>query len=202
MKLSGQQQMVVTWAGLGLVGVGLAYVLVRYVIPKLAGGTAKGALNSISAVNDALSKNDLTQNSTDFSGDKVDYSGHSVVGDLAAGANDVSGGTLASLGESIGTGLYSIFGAKDTASSTVDYLVLFPDGKRHAVPASSVDGSGNFSYDGQQYTLGTTSSGRIATPAYGQGYNATPNSTWTAPNPTANSDMGGSNFGLTDPNSW
>lgn len=103
MKLSGEQERLLTWAGLGLIGLGLAYVLVKYALPKLAGGAATGAANTLNAVNQGLSNNDLTNSQTDFGGDNVDYSGHGILSTLGAEVNSLTGGLAASLGEAIGS---------------------------------------------------------------------------------------------------
>lgn len=117
LKLTAQQYTYATWAGLGLAAVGIGYVLIKYAIPALtsaiassakaaAGNLTSGAANTVNAVNQGLSTNDLTTQSTDFAGNNVNYSGHGPVSTLGAAANDVSGGTLSSIGEWLGSAIY------------------------------------------------------------------------------------------------
>lgn len=138
--------------------IGVVWYLGRKTIKEAAG--AVGGLVS--------GNNAITQNQTNASGEKVTaYEGSGVVGTLGAAANTVSGGTLASLGEKIGSGLFSIFGPKDTTPKTF-YSVRFPDGKTHAVGDTWVDKSGYFYYpqgSNVRYKLGTLSGVRVATKA-------------------------------------
>lgn len=50
---------------------------------------------------------------------------------------------LTSAGEAIGSGLYDFFHPNQVGETTF-YVVTFPDGSRHSVPASAVDSSGVF----------------------------------------------------------
>lgn len=105
MKTSLLQDEVIGWGILGVVGVVGFYVVIKYVLPGLIKTTTSAAANAANAAigpNGGLGNNDLTNQSTDFSGSAVNYSGHGVVSSLGATANDLSGGTFASLGESIG----------------------------------------------------------------------------------------------------
>lgn len=117
MKLNAQQNMYVTWAGLGLAAVGVGYLLIKYAIPaitkaiadsakKAAGNISKGTGDTLNAVNQGLSNNDLTNQSTDFAGNTVNYSGHGPVSTVAAATNDLSGGILSSAGEWLGSAIY------------------------------------------------------------------------------------------------
>jgi hypothetical protein len=182
MKLNAQQEQIVTWTVLGLGGVALAYVLVKYVLPKLVGTAASGVGNTLNAANQGLGNNDLTNSQTDFAGDKVDYSGHGPVSTLGAEANGLSGGALASLGESIGSGLFSVFGQKPAGPSTY-YTVSFPDGSKHAIGDTSVDPSGQFTYSGLRYQLGVVNGQRVATQIFGAGYSSSPNANFGAAPP-------------------
>jgi hypothetical protein len=165
MKLSAQQEMLVTWGGLILVGGIVAYVVVKYGLPKLAGGAATGAADTLNAVNQGLGNNQLTNSQTDFGGGKVDYSGHGPVSTLGAEANALSGGTLASGGEALGGWLYSAFNKTPDPTAPV-YIVQFPDGAKHGVDSNNIDGSGYFSYAGQRFKLGQVNGQKVATTVY------------------------------------
>ena len=160
-KLSGEQEALVTWAGLGLVGALVLYFVVKYGLPKLAGGVASGAADTLNSVNQNLSNNDLTNDQTDFAGDSVDYSGHGAISTLGAEANAISGGSLASAGESIGGALFDWW-HPNAAGAGVTYIVQFPDGSKHAVNDTSVDGNGVFQYQGVNYKLGVVNGQKIA----------------------------------------
>jgi hypothetical protein len=164
-KLSGEQTMLVTWVGLGLVGAVVLYFVVKYGLPKLAGGAASGAADTLNAVNQGLGNNDLTTSQTDFGGSSVDYSGHGVVSTLGAEANAISGGTLASAGEGIGGALFNWWNP-NAAGAGVTYIVQFPDGSKHAVNDTSIDGNSQFSYGGVRYKFGTVDGQHTATPVY------------------------------------
>jgi hypothetical protein len=165
-KLSGQQSMLVTWGGLILVGGIVAYIVVKYGLPKLAGGAASGAANTLDAVNQGFSNNNLTNSATDLAGDKVTaYGGRGVVGSLGAEANALSGGSLASAGESLGGWLYSAFNKTPDPTAPV-YIVQFPDGAKHGVDSNNIDGSGYFSYAGQRFRLGQVNGQKVATTVY------------------------------------
>jgi hypothetical protein len=184
MKLDPLQRDVVMWSGIGVVVLGLGYIIIKWVIPAIAnaaansaasaaGSVASGAANTVGSALQGLSKNSLTQGATDFSGNAVDYSqAGAVFAPVAAAENNLSGGLLASSGESIGSGLFSLFGPKDTSPS-VYYSVQFPDGSKHAIGDTSVDSTGNFSYGGVTYRLGDDGYGhKLATPLttiYGSG---------------------------------
>lgn len=142
-------------AGAAILVIGFVYLLVR----KTAADVAKAAGGVISG------DNVVTNNQTNFAGEKTDaYVGKGVAGTVGAAVNSASGGLFASIGESIGGGLFVIFGAKDTTPKTY-YSVKFPDGKTHAVGDTWVDSKGMFSYEGRRYKLGTLSGVRVATAA-------------------------------------
>jgi hypothetical protein len=105
LKLSGRQGDYVVWVGLGLGAVALAYVLVKYVLPKLAGAAATGTADTLNSVNQGLGNNDLTNSQTDFGGDSVDYSGHGILSTLGAEVNALTGGLASSIGEAIGSSI-------------------------------------------------------------------------------------------------
>lgn len=112
--------------------------------------------------------NAITQNQTNLSGEKTAaYEGKGVAGTVGAATNAVSGGLFATIGEKIGGGLFSIFGAKDTTPKTY-YRVLFPDGKYHAVGDTWVDSRGYFNYPqggSVRYKLGQLKGVQVATAA-------------------------------------
>ena len=72
-----------------------------------------------------------------------------IVGALAAGVYLLTRATskvadaLTDAGSAIGSGLYDFF-HPDQLGETTFYVVTFPDGQRHSVPASKVDSSGVF----------------------------------------------------------
>lgn len=102
LKLSGRQNDYVVWALLGLGAVAVGYVLIKYVLPKLGGAAASGTADTLNAINQGFSNNELTTSQTDAGGDSVDYSGHGVLSTLGAEANSLSGGIFASIGETLG----------------------------------------------------------------------------------------------------
>ena len=160
MKLAADQQYVVGWAGLGLLGIGILYVAIKYALPALA----KQAANAAKAASQ----------STDSNGNPVDYSGAGpIVGPIASASNYLTGGTAATLGTGIGGGLFSIFGASSPNQGNTYYTTTFPDGSMHTVNSDSVDANARFNYNGQTYILGDDGSGhKIATAlstVYGSG---------------------------------
>ena len=176
-KLTAQQTVLVTWGGLGLLAVGVGYALIKWVIPailkaagdttsKAAGTAASTVANTLDAVNQGFSNNNLTNSATDFAGDKVTaYGGHGVVGSLGAETNALSGGALASAGESLGGWLYSAFN-KDPDPTAPVYIVQFPDGAKRGVDSNNIDASGYFSYAGQRFRLGQVNGQKVATTVY------------------------------------
>lgn len=141
------QKELVSWGIFGIVGAVGVYAFIKWGLPAL-GDAAKKASQS-----------------TNASGEPIDYSdgGGLLLGPLAAGFNNLSGGNLASVGEDIGGGLYSIFGASPIGSSTY-YRTVFPDGSVHSIGNASVDASGRFQYGGNTWVLGDDGSGnKIAT---------------------------------------
>lgn len=138
--------------------IGVVYYLGRKTIKNVA-SAASGIISG---------NNVVTQNQTNASGEKVTaYEGKGVLGTIGATANTVSGGALASLGQKIGSGLFSIFGPKDTTPKTF-YSVRFPDGKTHAIGDTWIDENGYFYYpqgSNVRYKLGTLNGVRVATKA-------------------------------------
>lgn len=73
-----------------------------------------------------------------------------ILGIKTAGAGVVAAGkALTSVGDALGSGLYTLFGPSDAQilGETVYLTVAFPDG-RHAVPSSSVNPDGTFTWTG------------------------------------------------------
>jgi len=105
MKFTGEQERIIVWVGMGLAGLGLAYVFVKYLLPKIGGAAATGTANTLNAVNQGLSNNDLTSSQTDFGGDSVNYGGHGILSTLGAEVNSLTGGLAASIGEAIGSSI-------------------------------------------------------------------------------------------------
>ena len=75
---------------------------------------------AIAAAGGVVSGNNvITQNQTDFSGQPTTaYQGKGILGTVGAAANSASGGIFASLGESIGSGLYDLLHPGSSASSS------------------------------------------------------------------------------------
>lgn len=72
------------------------------------------------------------------------------VATLGNATNTVLGGVPQTVGEALGSGLFSLFNG--SYSPGVSLIVNFPDGSRHAVDGASVDG-GVFIRDGVRYQL-------------------------------------------------
>lgn len=90
------------------------------------------------------------------------YAGAGVVGTAGAATNKVLGGAPQAIGERLGDTLYSWFGHQVNPNAPI-YLVMFPDGKRHAVDSNAIDQSGYFTYQGIRFKLGMMSGQRAAT---------------------------------------
>jgi hypothetical protein len=85
-------------AGVALV-IGVVYLLSRQAIKETA-AVAAGVVSG---------NNAITQNQTDFDGNKVSaYEGRGVLGTLGAATNSASGGTLASVGGYLGSKFYDL----------------------------------------------------------------------------------------------
>lgn len=101
MSLSKNEAML--YGGLALGAVALLYVTGRFAV-KTAAGIVSG-------------DNALTRNATNAAGEPVSaYQGVPVLGTLGAGANYLSGGHLASFGESIGGWAFDTFGPRSDLS--------------------------------------------------------------------------------------
>lgn len=87
----------------------IAVSLIGFAVYYLAGSTIKAAAN---VVGGAVSGNNaITQNQTNLAGEKVDaYEGAGILGTVGATFNSASGGSLASIGESLGGWLFDKFG--------------------------------------------------------------------------------------------
>lgn len=64
--------------------------------------------------------------------------------------NQVLNGVPQTIGEALGSGLYSLFNGSYDPGVTL--IINFPDGSKHAVNGSDID-SGSFNYKGVHYTL-------------------------------------------------
>ncbi len=85
------------------------------------------------------------------------YEGAGVLGTLGAATNAITGGA----GEAVGGWIAGLL-SSDSGGESLYYAVNFPDGSRHAVPASSVARSGAFTYSGKKYILGMQDGARVA----------------------------------------
>lgn len=120
------------------------------------------------------------------------YEGAGVAGTLGAATNNVLGGAPQAVGESIGSGLFSLFNpSADSLASSVTYIVKFPDGAKHAVDSSNVDGSGQFTYAGLRFQLGIVNGSKVATQVYSSGYSTAPNDFGVTPG----QDLGAGGWG-------
>jgi hypothetical protein len=130
------------------VGAVIVIAAVYYLGRKTIKDVASGAAGVVTG------DNAITQNQTNASGEKVTaYEGAGVLGTLGAVFNSASGGSFASLGQWLGDKTFSIFHpSRDRDMLT--YLVIFPDGSKHAVNGTDVDDDGYFSYSGRRYRLG------------------------------------------------
>jgi hypothetical protein len=94
------------------------------------------------------------------------YAGGGPVGTLGNLTNQALGGAPQAIGESgpVQGLLDKIFGAPKSSGDSTFYTVTFPDGSRHSVPASTVDAQGDFTYNGQFFSLAIdpTSGYRVA----------------------------------------
>lgn len=100
------------------------------------------------------------------------YEGAGIPGTLGNLTNQALGGAPQAIGESIGGGLYSLFGAAPQGSDTF-YRVTFPDGSVHAVGNARIDAANTFEYGGVRYKLGDDGYGNkvatAVTTVYGSG---------------------------------
>jgi hypothetical protein len=79
-----------------------------YILIKVVEGWGQAAINTGTGL--LTGNNAITENTTDFSGQpETAYEGKGVIGTLGAAANTASGGLFASIGNSIGSGLYNLF---------------------------------------------------------------------------------------------
>lgn len=117
----------------------VVYSLIRKTI-----GDAAGAAGGIFSGNNAATKDTA-------------YEGKGVLGTLGGVVDKVTGGGGSAVGGWI-AGLLS----SDVPVDTLDYIVTFPDGARHAVPSKSVASDGTFAYKGTRYMIGTQGTQRVA----------------------------------------
>lgn len=120
-------------------GAAVVLAVAYFVLRKTVGDIAKGAGGLLSGDN-ALTKDTA-------------YESKGVLGTLGAGANAISGGLFASWGEALADKAFNAFNpSKDRDMLT--YVLIFPDGAKHAVNGSDVDDSGYFRYkDGKRYRI-------------------------------------------------
>lgn len=120
-------------------GAAVVLAVAYFVLRKTVGDIAKGAGGLLTGDN-ALTKGTA-------------YEGAGIAGTLGAGANAISGGLLAQVGSWIGDKAFNAFNpSKDRDMLT--YLLIFPDGAKHAVNGSDVDDAGYFRYkDGKRYRV-------------------------------------------------
>lgn len=139
----------------------LGIVLILGVVYYLGKKTIKDTADTVASI--ATGDNAVTRNQTNASGEKTDaYVGKGVIGTLGAGANSVSGGLLASVGETLGGWAFDLFGTSYNPTAPI-YTVQFPDGSRHAVDSNNIQQNGYFTYGSVKYRLGKDSSGYVAT---------------------------------------
>lgn len=86
------------------------------------------------------------------------YEGTGIVGTAANILNTASGGALAATGTSISGALFNWFNP-NPAGTMVFYTTQFPDGTMNAVPSDTLDGQGNFNYNGAAYIMKQDASG-------------------------------------------
>lgn len=129
-----------------------------FIVKKLVGDAADAAGGVLSG-NNALTAG-------------TPYAGAGIAGTLGAGTNSVLGGAPQAIGESIGSGLFSLFGASPQGSDTF-YRVTFPDGSVHAVGNAAIDAASTFTFGGVRYKLGDDGYGNkvatAVTTVYGSG---------------------------------
>lgn len=123
-------------AGIALL-VGVVYYLARKTVKDVA-DAAGGILSGDNALTEG-----------------TPYQGAGVLGTLGAAANSVLP-FLDDVGSWIG-GL-----GNNSAGESIFYVVLFPDGRKHAVASLSVARDGAFTYDGRRYILGKNGDAWVA----------------------------------------
>ena len=164
-------------AGLGIVIiVGLT---VLYYIGKSFLSGAKDAAGAVAnGVGGVLSgNNSITENQVDSQGNKVDaYQGAGILGTLGAATNTLSGGSLATIGESLGGWLYDEFNSAPG----------LPANAATSEPSNAIQSGSN-----RPYQNGNNS-------AYATAADNSP----TDPTYAANPLTVDPNFGVADPSSW
>ena len=94
------------------------------------------------------------------------YEGTGIVGTAANIMNQASGGALAATGTSIGGTLFQWINPAP-GGPMIYYTTLFPDGTSNAVPSTSVDSNGNFTYNGAAYLMQLDANGNHVAVAAG-----------------------------------
>ncbi len=88
------------------------------------------------------------------------YEGAGVVGTAGNAVNQALGGVPQSVGEAIGSGLFTLVNGDYESGDVEFYTTNFPDGSRHAIKVDSVDSDGSFRYLGVGYTMTTDRNGQ------------------------------------------
>lgn len=129
-------------------GAAVVIAVAYFILRKAVGDVAKGAAGLLTG------DNAITQNATNADGEKVDaYESRGVLGTLGASANAVSGGLFASWGQYLADKAFSAF-HPSSDRDMLTYLLIFPDGAKHAVNGTDVDDAGYFKYkDGKRYRI-------------------------------------------------
>jgi len=100
----------------GPAGYAIAIAVGGVVLYWLYSTAKKDVTATVTAVGDAALGTSNLQNSHDLNGDnQTAYEGHGLVGTLGATANNLSGGTLSSLGGELGGWVYDLLHSDTTA---------------------------------------------------------------------------------------
>lgn len=141
------------------VPLGAVALLLLLTVYFLGRKTVKDAADAAAGI--VTGDNVVTRNQTNFAGENTTaYVNRGVLGTLGATANSASGGIFASVGETL-----SGWFAPDLPDGfLLDYVVIFPDGSRHAINAGAIDKSGVTTFAGKRYRIGINQAGqRVAT---------------------------------------
>jgi hypothetical protein len=117
-----------------------AYVLIRYVVPKMVGGLATGAGKTAGSVVMAAPR----------------------AIDSALEQMGLPPQSLEKMGGAIGQGIYAathVF-SKNPFGDSLSYTVMFPDGARHSIGESLIDSRGRFRYGTLMYQIKDDAAGK------------------------------------------